>query len=117
VARVEEDKELFQEIIGLFFDETPGLLSAIQESVARRDAQALERAAHTLKGAVSNFGAKSAWDAALRLEVMGRDRDLTHAEAAYAQLKDEITRLQDVLAALREENVHPGPTGIHLPIC
>jgi PAS domain S-box-containing protein len=104
LARVEGDKELLREIIGLFFDEIPKLLSAIQESITRRDARALERAAHTLKGAVSNFGAKSACDAALRLEVIGRSGDFTHSEEAYAGLEKEVTRLGGTLAALREEN-------------
>jgi HPt (histidine-containing phosphotransfer) domain-containing protein len=98
--RVEGDKELLQEIVGLFFDEIPGLLSAIRESVARRDAKALERAAHTLKGAVSNLGAKDAFAAALRLEVLGRGGDLTDLEGAYAELEKAIIRLKGALAAL-----------------
>jgi HPt (histidine-containing phosphotransfer) domain-containing protein len=104
LARVEGDKELLREIIGLFFDEIPGLLSAIQESITRHDARALERAAHTLKGAVSNFGAKSACDAALQLEAIGRGGDFTHSEEAYAGLEKEVTRLGGALVALREEN-------------
>jgi len=98
--RVEDDRELLQEIVGLFFDEIPGLLSAIQESVVQRDANALERAAHTLKGAVGNLGAKDAFAAALRLEVLGRGGDLTNIEEAYAELEKAIIRLKSALAAL-----------------
>ena len=105
LAQIEDDKGLLQEIIGLFFDGIPKLLSAIQESITCRDARALERAAHTLKGAVSNFGAKSACDAALRLEVIGRGGDFTHSEEAYVELEKEVTRLGGALAALREEAV------------
>jgi HPt (histidine-containing phosphotransfer) domain-containing protein len=105
LAQVEDDKGLLQELIGLFFDGIPKLLSAIQESITRRDARALERAAHTLKGAVSNFGAKSACDAALRLEVIGRGGDFPHSEEAYVELEKEVTRLGGALAALREETV------------
>jgi len=101
--RVDGNRELLREIIGLFFDEMPGLLSAIQETVTHCDAKALERAAHTLKGAVSNFGAKGAYEAALRLEVIGRGRDLTHSKEAYAELEKEVARLGDALAVLREE--------------
>jgi PAS domain S-box-containing protein len=105
LTQVEGDKELLQEIIGLFFEGIPKLLSAIQESITHCDARALERAAHTLKGAVSNFGAKSAHDTALRLEIIGRGGDLTHSEEAYAELEKEVTRLGEALAALREETV------------
>jgi CheY-like chemotaxis protein/HPt (histidine-containing phosphotransfer) domain-containing protein len=103
--RVEGNTELLQEIIGLFFDEIPGLLSTIQKSVTDRNAKGVERAAHTVKGAVGTFGAKGAQDAALRLEVMGRDGDFTNIEEAYNKLEKEITRLGDALVAFREEAV------------
>ena len=102
--RVDGNQELLQEIIGLFFDEIPGLLSTIQEAITHCDAKALERAAHTLKGAVGNFSAQGAYAASLRLEVMGRSGDLTHVEGAYAELEKEVARLGEALTALREEN-------------
>ena len=55
--RVEGDRELLQDILGLFSDSTPGALATIREALARHDGPAIEHAAHKLKGAVSNFGA------------------------------------------------------------
>lgn len=102
--RVDGNRELLQEIIGLFFDEIPGLLSTIQETITHYDARGLERAAHTLKGAVGNFNAKGAHGAALRLEMMGRSGDLTNVKEAYSELEKEVTHLGDALTVLREEN-------------
>ena len=102
LARFGKDRELLQEIVVLFLDEAPRLLSEIRASITRRDANALERAAHTLKGAVGNFGARSAFEAALRLEVMGRDGDFAKAAEACVELEKEIARLERALAALRE---------------
>ena len=62
------------------------------------------RAAHSLKGSVGSFGAQGAFDAALRLEVMGRGGDFTHAAEACVALEKEVARLERALAALREEN-------------
>jgi HPt (histidine-containing phosphotransfer) domain-containing protein len=104
LARMEGNTELLQEIVALFFDEIPRLLAAIQESITHRDAKGLERAAHTLKGAVSNFGAQGAYKVALRLEVMGRGGDLAQSEEAYVELEKEVIHLGDALVALREEN-------------
>ena len=107
--RVEGDLELLQEIVGIFFEETPALLGQIKAAIANRDARALERAAHTLKGSVGTCGARAAAAAALRLEMMGRGGGqgqalpLQDAEAAYAELEREIGRLEPALAALREE--------------
>jgi two-component system, sensor histidine kinase and response regulator len=101
LARVEGDRELLRELVTLFLDESPGLLSEIQQSIARRDGKALERAAHTLKGSVGNFGAKRSYDVALKLEMMGRAADFTNAQEAFAQLQEEIVGLDNALTALR----------------
>jgi CheY-like chemotaxis protein len=104
LARVASDREFLQEIIGLFFDEIPGLLTAVQESIGQHDAKALEHAAHTVKGAVGNFAAKGAYSAAVRLERMGHGGDFTHVKEAYTALEREVTRLQEALVALQEEH-------------
>ena len=71
LARVQGDREILQEVVQLFCAETPELLAAMRAAIARGDSQALQRAAHALKGTVRSFGAQAAGDAALRLEVMG----------------------------------------------
>jgi HPt (histidine-containing phosphotransfer) domain-containing protein len=76
------------------------LLSAIHEAMVRRDAKALARAAHTLKGAMSNLSANEAFAAALRLEMLGHGGDLTNVEGVYAELAKAIIRLKGVLATL-----------------
>ena len=53
----------------------------------RRDGQALERAAHKLKGSVGNFGAHEAFDGALRLEAMGREADFAHSDETCTKLR------------------------------
>jgi HPt (histidine-containing phosphotransfer) domain-containing protein len=98
--RVGGDSELLEEVAKLFLDTAPELLSQVREAVADRNAPSLERAAHTLKGSVGNFGAEAASEAAHRLEKMGRAGDLTGAEEALAALEREMDRLQPALAAL-----------------
>jgi CheY-like chemotaxis protein len=61
------DPELLAEMVALFLQDCPQLLAALREALARGDARALKRAAHTLKGTVSNFAAPAATAAALRL--------------------------------------------------
>ena len=103
LARVEGDHELLKEIVGLFLGEAPDLLRSIRESVERRDAASLERSAHALKGSVGNFGAKSAYETALKLETMGREADLSGAPETLAKLEAEISRLGSALAALKDD--------------
>jgi len=73
--------------------------------MAHGDGRALERAAHSLKGTVMSFGAQTAGEAALRLEVMGRGGDLTQAAIACTELEREVTHLGHALAAFRREQV------------
>ena len=58
----------------------------------------LERAAHTLKGALLNISAEPAAEAASRLEQLGRAGDLGGGAAALRELE---TRLHDLDLELR----------------
>ena len=98
LAEVEGDRELLLKLIGRFLDQYPKVLSEIRASVSQRDSAMLERSSHKLKGSVSNFGARNAYEAARRLEEMGRNGDLVGAEEATVVLETEICRLQDDLA-------------------
>ncbi len=98
LADVEGDRELLLKLIGRFLDQYPKVLSEIRASVNRRDSAMLERSSHKLKGSVSHFGARKAYDSARRLEEMGRNGDLVGAEEATVVLETEICRLQNDLA-------------------
>jgi len=100
LERVGGDQELLEEVAQLFLETSPGLLGEIQQAVQVQDAQLLERAAHTLKGSVSNFGAEAAFQAALHLEKMGRSRNLRGSEDALRALQAEMERLRPALAGL-----------------
>ena len=98
--RVGGDKGLLEEVAQLFLETSPDLLAEIEQAVVDRDAVALERTAHTLKGSVGNFGADAASRAALKLERMGRARDLNGVEEAFQVLETEMDRLRPALATL-----------------
>jgi HPt (histidine-containing phosphotransfer) domain-containing protein len=100
LSRIDGDMELLRELIGLFLNDAPHLLSEICAAARCRDGAALERAAHSIKGSVSTFAARPAFDAALRLETMARCGDLADIETACATLVAEIERLSDALTTL-----------------
>ena len=102
IERVDGDVELLSEMVELFLDDCPRLLSQIRESIAHHDNKLLERNAHIIKGAVGNFSAAPAFEAAYRLEEMGRDGDISHAEEAYTTLEGELERLEPTLMTLRK---------------
>jgi signal transduction histidine kinase/CheY-like chemotaxis protein len=97
------DMGLLRDIAGLFIEDYPRLLADIQDAIQRGDSAALQRAAHTMKGAVANFGARGAAEASSRLEQSGRDRDLSRVEQALSVLETELERLRQALISIAME--------------
>jgi HPt (histidine-containing phosphotransfer) domain-containing protein len=100
LARIDSDAELLQELIEVFFDDYPRLLTNLRQAITEGNNQALMQTAHTLKGALSEFSARAAWEAALELERLGLCGDFQGAEAACAVLVDAIDDLKHALASL-----------------
>jgi PAS domain S-box-containing protein len=92
------DRELMRELASIFLETYPQWLAKIREAVFGRDAAAVRRLAHTLKGSVGQLGAAATAKAAARLEAMGEKGDLVGAGEAFAVLEDELHRLDPVLA-------------------
>jgi CheY-like chemotaxis protein len=101
LARVRGQTPLLAEIVRLLLDDIgPRSLQEIGAAIANADRARLRRAAHTLKGALGNLCAAPACQAARRLEVLGREGDLTTADEAYRALCEEMERLSKELAEL-----------------
>jgi CheY-like chemotaxis protein/HPt (histidine-containing phosphotransfer) domain-containing protein len=101
LARFDGDTNLLGELAQIFLQECPRMVEEIRHAVEKQDAKALEKAAHTLKGSVGNFGANGVFDAALKLERIGRSEGLAGAGTALRKLEEQIGRLTPVLATLQ----------------
>ena len=100
LERVDGDRDLLLELARMFREDAPTLLANVRQAASARDAEALERAAHALKGSCANFGATAARDAAFALEQRGRSRQLDQVDEHVALIGSEIERLCDALFAL-----------------
>jgi two-component system sensor histidine kinase/response regulator len=98
--RVGGDEELLRDITAIFLEEYPELISEIRAATETADAERLERAAHSLKGSVSNFGAAAATRAAFQLEMLGRKGQLEPAPRALNDLLSEFRLLLPELERL-----------------
>ena len=96
----DQDEALLSELAELFLEDSPRLMQDIRAGVAAFDAEKVERAAHTLKGSVGNFGAKRGFELARRMEAMGRSHDLVGAPQALIALEEEMSRISAALAAV-----------------
>jgi len=103
LARTEGDWKLLGECAKLFLGEYPKWMAEIRTAIAESDTHRLQRTAHALKGGLSVFAAKAAFEAALRLETMGRAGQLAAAEEAWTALAKEVEQLQPALMALTRQ--------------
>ncbi len=94
------DTSLARRLIDLFLQDSGRLVDEISRAIIDRDAERLRRAAHTLKGSVSNFPPGAARDTAARMELIGFDGDFDAAQDVFPVLEKEIARLRELLPTL-----------------
>lgn len=100
LAAVEGDPELLAELVRLFLEDCPKQMVALQQAVEFRDGKSIERIAHSLKGAIGSFAARPAYEAALKLEGLGRQDDFAGARQACLDLENEVASLTAALGNL-----------------
>jgi HPt (histidine-containing phosphotransfer) domain-containing protein len=94
------DPELRKELAAMFLEDCPKLLSEIRAALTQHDGPGLKLAAHTLKGSAGVFKVQPAFDAALRMEHVGRDCDWDHSEEAWNVVTQEMASLSATLTNL-----------------
>jgi two-component system, sensor histidine kinase and response regulator len=100
LAAVDGDENLMRELVEIFIQECPRLMSEVERAVLRRDAEALAFAAHSLKGSLASLAAGSAAACARGLEEIGRSGRLSAVEHAHAELKRETAKLLETLTTI-----------------
>ena len=84
----------------LFVADAARLRDEMRDAIARRDGEALQRAAHTLRGTAGYFAAHRTLELASRLEQLGKAGDFTaDTDRACQELTAELARLERTLAA------------------
>src|SRR5262249_9666967 len=99
LERCGEDAALLRELIDMFLVEVPRWMGNMERAIAADNAEEVSRIAHTIKGAVGTFASKGeskgpAWEAALRMETIGKEKHLKAAPAAWQQLHGAVERLK-----------------------
>lgn len=97
LARLKGDTAFLETLFGVFVEDLPVKLTAIERALAQSDMTVLQRTAHSLKGASATVGALALRDSAFAMENAGRDADPGQA----AQLLPELKRLaEETVAAI-----------------
>ena len=97
------NEDLFREIAGMFIETCPDYIARIKEGIAGNDGGVLEREAHSLKGAVGNFGAKEAYAVAHRLEKLGEEGEMATAAGELSNLENALNGLASEMNIVLQE--------------
>lgn len=92
-----EDPAFLRELIDVFLEDVPQRFAELEKALAAQDAPLLTRAAHTIKGSCSNFGAAGLARVALEMEKQGKAAAFADAAATFPILRTEFGLVAEAL--------------------
>lgn len=92
--------DYINELVQAYFEETPQLLSKLQQALAKQDCEAFRQAAHSIKSTSNSFGALQLGALAKELEMMGREGQLGGAAGKVEALVSDYSLVQKALEEL-----------------
>ena len=93
------DGEIIEILTPAFLEHCPGEMSTLREAIARSDANAVQRVAHSLKGTFAAFGAEPALRRASEIESAAKAQHLLGMDALFDDLETQFSRLSAALRA------------------
>lgn len=88
-----EDSEFEAELLNIFLQDAQDSLQKLERAIASKSLQAVEEAAHSLRGASANVGAIALATVALQLEQTAHEGDITNARSLLRQLNRHCQRI------------------------
>jgi CheY-like chemotaxis protein len=101
MGRLGGDEELFREFISVYDEDIPVLIQSLRIALDDHDASGVERNAHSVRGLISNFGARRAVEAAAQMEEAGKHARWDDAPSMFDKLLEEIRLLSEALDSYR----------------
>ena len=89
------------ELIDTYLEETPRLITELEQFLAKQDAVAFGRTAHSIKSSSASLGALSFAALARELEMMGKSGELAGAKVKVEALEAEYIQVQQALKELK----------------
>ena len=97
LERMDNDEEIVSMIIKSFIKFIPQNFNELQEALEKKNAEAIERIGHTIKGASANVSAETMREVALQIEKCGKAGDAAGAAGLFEDLKKELKRFETAL--------------------
>lgn len=92
------DDSLVKEFVKMLLEAYPGELEQIREAILKKDFVRLEKKAHSFRGSLLNYRANKACSICLKLEEMGRNKNMDNQETVFEELKEEMENIRIFLS-------------------
>jgi CheY-like chemotaxis protein len=106
-----EGGTLLAELVAIFQTELTKSLEALRHALEDRDAAAVARVAHTLKGTAATFGATSMREQAAMIDQSARTGQIEQAAQMFETFRSECESVRTYLASAIEGQPTDGPAG------
>lgn len=100
LKELDDNDSFFKEIIELYNEQYPGIIDNIKSSYNNNNLDALSKAAHALKGASLNIGAKELASVCKTIEINSKNNEadgldllISKLDLLYSQTMNEIEKL------------------------
>jgi sigma-B regulation protein RsbU (phosphoserine phosphatase) len=90
LRRAGGDWSLAREVINMFLEDTPEVLSQMLDAIGRKDWKAVERGAHRIKGAAANLDASDLANIAFDIEQNASDRTRRSAAERHGRVENDV---------------------------
>jgi HPt (histidine-containing phosphotransfer) domain-containing protein len=99
LARVEDDRELLNDLLEMFQTELPGHLEALQESITTGELSVTAKAAHAIKGMLANLSMEKGATLAATVEAAARNGDIQTVKSTFIVFEQETASLSAAVDA------------------
>jgi HPt (histidine-containing phosphotransfer) domain-containing protein len=96
----DHDWNLFKELVDMFTGDYPRMLTTLRDAVYAKDAEILNRTAHSLRGMLRNFQAEAAAETAFDLEIKGKEKKFEDLDQIIDKLENQIDKVDRQLRDL-----------------
>lgn len=97
--RVDNDLDFLKELSSQFFADFPAQAADLEDALRKNDPTVFSRKAHAIKGALKNLGGVKSGALAHKLELAGKEGDLTNAPAMLSDLKSQVAEFEQAYHA------------------
>ncbi|MFO7981308.1 MAG: Hpt domain-containing protein [Candidatus Aminicenantes bacterium] len=94
MERVGQDKEFLYELLNIYTEDFPENIKELEQSIAQKKHDSIQRLGHYLKGSSANLGLIELEKESFTMECAGKEKDTQKAQKTLKKLQSEFDILK-----------------------